>query len=207
MSNINSLVKRLLLMAAAIVVFAAPSFADTVTLTGDTSGGMTFNRTVTGAAPGTLSNTATAVRFSVFQFRVGATGNYSIQSDSLTAGYDPFISLYANSFNPGAPLFNFVIANDNLRPGNFTQSGLGVAGSSVPSLILSTGVNYFLVQSGSDNGDFGGFRIVLDGPGTITVGGGQPAPIPEPTTMLLLGTGLVGVVAKARRRRKGNAEV
>lgn len=191
MFNFNHTLKKLALAAAAVILAATPSLADTYTYAGTTAGGPVFNRPLEDGSG--LSAVGTSVRYNVLQFSVTIGGGYDFLSAPITAGFDNFLILYANSFNPLSPLANFRVADDD-------TGGIGVSAGFGASLTANT--NYFLVTTGFNNADFGDFNNRITGPGVITPG----APIPEPATMLLLGTGLAGVGAAVRRRGRSGGK-
>ncbi len=180
--------RRTLLAALTLIVIGLGTVrADTLIYTGTTTGGPTFNRPLEDGSG--LTGIGTAVPYSVLQFSVTAASSYSFVSTPTTALYDNFLILYQNAFNPAAPLANFVIADDD-------TGGIGV--SSAFTTPLTVGTNYFLVTTGFNNQDFGNFTNSITGPGSFITGGG--APIPEPATMILLGTGLAAVAGRRLRR-------
>jgi|CXWL01.1.fsa_nt_gi hypothetical protein len=172
-----------------------PAFSgmgDSLSYTGTTVGGPLYARVEegTGNACASVSTSATAVNYSTQAFNVGTSGNYDFTS---AQGYfDGFITIYADSFSPAAPLANCLFANDDdiNGPGN----------SEILAVPLQAGRTYFVVTSAFANGDADAFTNTITGVGPITLGFAEIISVDTLSTstlallgLLLLGAGFVAV--------------
>ena len=171
--------KTLLLLAYGSISLSAANYSYTAVLTASSP---TFNRPNDNGlnAPNSLSGTISP--YSVFAFQVSGNGSFSLRSDAVSNSWNNFLVLYANSFNPVAPLSNSLRVNDNWSNGNSSHSRIDVN--------LITGVTYFLVTTNVGflpppapwiaNNDIqaGGVTII-----PVPVAG-----VPEPSTYWLVGS-------------------
>ncbi len=165
-------------------------------VTGNTTGGPTWHRTVGGTPPTSLHPTGTAVPYTVTPFTVDATGNYLLEG-SYPTGYDGYLHLYQNAFNPLDQFTNVLSADDDFS-GAFTvlpgSSASNAQGSQILPLPLTAGVTYLAVVSGFGNLDFGPYTLGIgNGPGNVTI-------VPEPTSLAAIGAGAVALLARRRAK-------
>lgn len=224
-----SRVRKFLTTLSAVVVLAvvsATAHADTITVVGADSGAFstatvvcefnsatnTFTFTITNTSaittPGSTS-TITAIGFDLpptgNASASGLNGFTGMQAPSLSSSFDfqdGDLGNVSHGFNDAVLDFGFTTGPSGnfsggsvalgLLPGesaSFTVSGAGFAG---------------LTEAEICNAIFVRFQNVPDAAGSGGSDVGVPSEIPEPSTMLLLGTALIGLGGVVRRRIKGN---
>ena len=112
--------------------------------------------------PTSMSSVGTAVPYEAIPLHVTQTGSYKFLSSTLPAGsWDNYAFLYATNFNAAQPLTGAVLGNDDFDE---------IVGEAGFRYWLTVEVQYYFVETGYGNGDFGSYRLVVTGPGNILRG-------------------------------------
>lgn len=213
--------KALLTTVAAIAMLALSSVAraDTINIVGSSTGSLatatvncsfnaatnTFTFTVTNTSPYDARITAVGYDLVPGDF----SGNGSTGLNGFTGSGGGLAFTFQNGSLGNVPQFNNAVLdfgfttghsgnfsggfpNNGIAPGSsvtFTVSGSSFAGMTEQQICNAIYVRFQRVGANGEGSDVG------------RPSGSPPGAVPEPMTMLLFGTGLAGIAARARRRK------
>lgn len=201
--------KKLLLLPsllALIVLAGSTVHAEPVTLTG--VGTNTFRGTSAGPYTAVLNGAPITMVCVSFDrtVRVGQTWNVAVNTLDASGVANSLYGAQANAllkYQRAAWLYDQLTVNPS-EAGAIQGAMWNIFNSGTPDTVASS--RWFSLAMNTDltGYDFSRFRILT--PSDRSSRGPQEnlTAVPEPTTMLLLGTGLAGIAAKIRRRRRKN---